>query len=95
MKTRLLRKIRKRIISLDYSQDGVYITYLNKDCKIAGDNTCLNRKGFLGRGVLNYVIYGMFGEDSLFVRILMFMHERTIKNRNASRVKKKRLEYKF
>lgn len=96
MKTTLLRKMRKRIASIDYSHGGVFITYLNQDCHIASEwihtDSC---SGFFRNGAFDGIMYDMFGTESRFMRMLMSRHEKTVKNRNLLRVKKKKIEYKF
>ena len=37
MKTTLLRKMRKRMVSIDYSQEGVFIKYLDQNCNIVSE----------------------------------------------------------
>lgn len=96
MKTTLLRKIRKRIFSIDYSQEGVFIKYLDQNCDIASEWIHTDsRSGFFKQGAFDCVMRDMFGVESRFIRTLMSRHEKTIKNRNLLRVKKKNMEYKF
>ena len=96
MKTTLLRKIRKRIFSIDYSQEGVFIKYLDQDCYIASEWIHTDsRSGFFKRGAFDCVMSDMFGAESRFMRTLMSRHEKTVKNRNILRVKNKKIEYKF
>ena len=98
MKTTLLRKVRERIISIDYSRDIFLIKYLNSDCHITEVSMILkfcDSSCFYMIGDLDYVLYSMFGRESLFMRILMFWHKRTVKKRAILQAKKKKVEYKF
>lgn len=96
MKTTLLRKMRKRMFSIDYSQSGVFIKYLDQNCNIASDwirtDIC---SGFFRHGAFDCVMSDMFGAESRLIRTIMSQHEKTVKNRNILRVKNKKIEYKF
>lgn len=88
--------MRKRMVSIDYSQEGVFIKYLDQNCNIASEWIHTDRcSGFFKRGAFDCVMSDMFGAESRFMRTLMSRHEKTIKNRNLLRVKNKKIEYKF
>ena len=96
MKTKLLKKIRKRTLSIDYSQeDSVVVEYLNSRYKRTIENLYVNANGFISHWDFIDLLECMFDRDSFLIWILKFKHRRAIKNRTLAQVKNKKMEYKF
>lgn len=100
MKTRLLKKIRKRILSIDYSnEDFAIIKYLNKYGELAED-TIRASKGFFEHWSFMYFLYDMFDRDSSFIILLKYFHEKHNQKRAKKRIllqlkRRKKIEYIF
>lgn len=94
MRTKLLKKIRKRIIHIDYSQENIFVKYLDSNCQFT-EGMINTYKGFIEHWAFIHFMNCMFYRESLFMRMLMHNHERNIKNRNLLRLRKKKLKYKF
>lgn len=96
MKIKLLKKIRKRIFSIDYSQeDNVVIEYLNSRCNRIVEKLHINSIGFISHWDFIDFLETMFGKESILIWILKFKHKRANKNRTLAQIKNKKMEYKF
>lgn len=96
MKTKLLKKIRKRIFSIDYSQeDNVVIEYLDSRCHRIVEKLYINSISFIDHWYFIDFLETMFGRESIFIWILKFKHKKAIKNRTLAQIKNKKMKYKF